>query len=117
MDVIQHSWLVPSFLEGFRDSEIVFFGAIPFILLFGLFNYKNLSLSSFLFIGGLIYVLSLGTGVGLGETGLVDNDTEGACVAGLWAPIVYSILMTIVLHKTNIISTQSHSDLDHFIDS
>jgi uncharacterized membrane protein len=81
------------------DEWIGFVGAVPILVVFCVFNRNILNVSGFVVISILIYGMSLFTGIMSNEMGLAGN-MESAIVAGFGAPIVYSIILSLLL-KTN----------------
>jgi len=101
------------FINEINSSYIGFGGAIVVLSLFCFFNRKHLVVTEIFFVSVFIYAASLGTGIGLDGT---VTDRNSALIAGLWAPMVYSLLATILIRRFVPLIKPEKTDLDHFID-
>ena len=114
MDSREESWLIPFFLENLKSVEIGFGCGIIILLAIVLIHRKAIGWSSLL-VAGFIYVLSLGTGIGMMDTGFV-KDRGSAPIAGIWAPLTFSVFVSIIIQKTSLLSKENKSDIDHLIE-
>jgi hypothetical protein len=101
------------FFHGISSTYIGFGGAVIVLLSFYFFNRKYLQITYLPWIFMPIYIISLGAGVGLNGT---VSDRNSALIAGLWAPIICSLLVTIIIRRFVPILEPEKTDLDHFID-
>lgn len=102
-------------LLGNFDSMTIAIGfPIPFLLFFIRFNYAKIpSIGRLFFFAFLIYGISIITGMTSGMAGWL-GDKPSAVLAGVIAPILYSVLTTGLINRWY----QPKKELtDHLIDS
>ncbi len=114
MNSREESWLVPFFLENMKSGEIGFGCGIIILLAFVIILRKTIGWSSLL-VALFIYGISLGTGIGINEAGFI-KDRGSAAIAGIWAPLVYSVIIGLFIQKTSVLSQNRKSDIDHLIE-
>ena len=85
----------------FSPPEIVaWFGAIPILILFIIFNRKRVNLVALILLLPFIYITSIINGILFAEYRLVRGDLS-AIIAGLIAPFFIATILTLIIRFTN----------------
>lgn len=81
---------------------IAWFAGIPIVFLLVVFHLKTMKLLWLILSPIIVYGISILTGIASIESGILNN-SGSALVAGVFAPLVYSIVIAVLIRKTRLL--------------